>query len=69
MCSVESHCGCLQFKIDGAWHTWIHYDKFHELVSVRKYMHTARHSTGPPYTHTGSIILISSSPSLPTSCR
>ena len=27
----------LQFKIDGAWHTWIHYDKFHELVSVGIY--------------------------------
>lgn len=23
----------LQFKINGVWHTWINYDKFHELVT------------------------------------
>jgi hypothetical protein len=23
----------VQFKINGKWHTWIDYDKFHELVS------------------------------------
>lgn len=22
-----------QFKVNGKWHTWIDYDKFHELVS------------------------------------
>ena len=33
LCQFVCNCG-LQFKIDGAWHTWIHYDKFHKLVSV-----------------------------------
>lgn len=36
LCQFVCNCG-LQFKIDGAWHTWIHYDKFHKLVSVRRY--------------------------------
>ena len=31
----------LQFKIDGAWHTWIHYDKFHELVCAGACIHTS----------------------------
>lgn len=23
----------MQFKVDGAWHTWIDYDRFHELLA------------------------------------
>lgn len=35
--SEHEHSNCLllantKFKIDGRWHTWIDYDKFHELV-------------------------------------
>ena len=26
----------MQFKVDGKWHTWIDYDRFHELIAADK---------------------------------
>jgi len=35
-CEHQHSCCCLlarkEFKVDGRWHTWIDYDKFHQLV-------------------------------------
>lgn len=39
-CEHEHSCCVLlarkEFKIDGQWHTWIDYDKFHELSKAQK---------------------------------